>query len=210
MAINRQFGLTINDVIEYLRQKQPQITSAFDRIQSVVNDLWSQLSGVSDIIDSTDLGSLPNDANVWLNGIGTFSNAQTPWNSDIAAAGFTLSGAKALSAKNIATIRGNITLANGLNSNINIGDFSFTVITGPSAGFDVGGFTGGTDGRHLFLFNSTSQAMTIKSVSGSSSVGNQIITPTGADVVIAGATNNNFAWFIYDLADGYWLTLLHS
>ena len=95
--------------------------------------------------------------------------------------------------------RGGFTLANGLNSNITYdGTATFGSITGPSAGFSVGGFTAPTTGcRELYLFNGTAQNMTIVNEDASSTAANRITTSTGADVVTTAAGT---AHFIYDLA----------
>lgn len=69
-----------------------------------------------------------------------------------------------------------LTLANGANENINIGANTYCVISGPTSAFQIGGFTGGSNGRLLIIVNGTGQTMTINNLDGSSSSANQIFT----------------------------------
>lgn len=104
----------------------------------------------------------------------------------------------------IATKQGSLTLSNGLNSNISIAANaqSNLRITGPSAGFSVGGFINPRDGQHIWLFNSTAQNMTIVNEDGSSTAANRILTLTGADVVQSGVS---CAHLMYSTADSRWI-----
>lgn len=88
-----------------------------------------------------------------------------------------------------------LTLVNGLNSDLNIGSLSYEAISGPTGAFSVGGFTGGADGRVLFVWNSTTQAMTLVNEDASSAAANRIQTLTGGNVTLA--TRMSFAIFIY-------------
>lgn len=108
-------------------------------------------------------------------------------------------------------------LVNGLNSNINLwasdstAKSSYIRITGPSAGFSVGGFTNqgsGTSshsGSVLTLYNSTAQQMTIVNADASSSAANRIKTLTGGNVVLRAGTSA--ATFIYDNTDTSWILI---
>ena len=98
-----------------------------------------------------------------------------------------------------------ITLANGLNSNISRtnGIYSYVKITGPTGVFSIGGFTGGASGQELKLYNTTSQAMTIVSEDASSTAANRISTLTGGNVTLRAGTS--FASFIYDGATSRWI-----
>lgn len=98
--------------------------------------------------------------------------------------------------------RSDVTLANGANNDINIGTANFVGITGPTGAFSVSGFTGGVNGRVLFLFNSVAQTMTITN-DATSTAGNRISTLTGGDVILR-ATAPSFATFIYNTGDSYW------
>jgi len=91
------------------------------------------------------------------------------------------------------------TIADGSSWHYVINYFS---ITGPTAAFSISGFTGGYMGRQLWIFNPTSQQMTIKNATGSSA-NNQILTLTGADVVLR--AGNSFASFIYDATSHKWI-----
>jgi len=101
---------------------------------------------------------------------------------------------------------GALTLANGANNDIaTSGGYNtaeYCRISGPTAAFSVSGFTGGTAGRTIRLFNTTAQAMTIKNLTGSVTA-NQIQTLTGADVVLR--TGTSFASFIYDASLSKWI-----
>lgn len=98
--------------------------------------------------------------------------------------------------------RGSLTLSNGANSNIALGDESFQKITGPTGVFSVTGFAGGNEGRPLFLFNSVAYAMTITN-EATSTAANRITTLTGADVVLEAGTS--FATFLYDGGGSRWI-----
>jgi hypothetical protein len=104
---------------------------------------------------------------------------------------------------NLATQRVDITLANTGNDNIDLGGASFIKVTGPSAGFTVTGFKGGSDGRILRLYNATFKTMTIAN-SKTSDLANQILTLTGNDLPLrAGA--QSCATFIYDSGQSKWI-----
>jgi hypothetical protein len=78
---------------------------------------------------------------------------------------------------------GNITLLNGANENINTtsAKFSHYTITGPTTVFEIGGLTGGVDGRQISLYNSSAYLMVVKHLSPGSLAQNQINTGTGLD-----------------------------
>lgn len=98
-----------------------------------------------------------------------------------------------------------LALVNGLNSNITTPEATFLRITGPSAGFSVGGFTGGVDGRYMTLFNAVVQQMTIVNNDGSSLAANRIYTLTGGNVVLrAGVSAVNF---VYDSSLNLWILI---
>ena len=62
----------------------------------------------------------------------------------------------------IALRQNSITLANGNNNNVSVGNYSFIRITGPNANFTITGISGGQDGRMLIIYNKSGQAMTIR------------------------------------------------
>jgi hypothetical protein len=93
--------------------------------------------------------------------------------------------------------RSTLNLTNGANQNINPGNGTWCVATGPTAAFSIGGFQNGQPGRLLYLLNETLQTMTILNQNAGSAAANQIITLGGADIPLrAGA--RSFAQFIYD------------
>lgn len=95
-----------------------------------------------------------------------------------------------------------LTLANGANSDIVISTNVKLRITGPSGAFSVSGFAApANDGRWLVLYNSTAQNMTITN-NATSSAANRILTMTGADVALTGAS---VASFFYDTTDARWI-----
>ena len=98
---------------------------------------------------------------------------------------------------------GSIVLANGVNDNINIGNSGLVVISGPTAAFSLGGFTGGTPGRVLWFWNTDGQQMTIVNASAGSSTGNKIFTNTGANVTLR--AGNSFAVFIWSGLFNEWV-----
>ena len=104
----------------------------------------------------------------------------------------------------IATPKNGISCANGSNNhNVSIAEASFIRISGPTAPFAIGGFTGGEDGRPLKVFNTAPYAMTITNQDSSATAGNGILTNTGADVVLRAGTS--FATFIYSGVDSLWI-----
>lgn len=96
-----------------------------------------------------------------------------------------------------------ILLVNGLNSDIVIGDYSWIRITGPSAGFSVGGFVGGTDGHVLRIYNAVAFQMTIVNGDASSAATNRIKTLTGGNVVLRAGVSS--ATFVYDDVEDLWI-----
>ncbi len=99
--------------------------------------------------------------------------------------------------------QGEVTLANGTNSDISPGYDTFVRITGPSGAFTTTGFTGGERGRLLLVRNTTAQQWTIVN-EATSTAAHQIITGTGADVVLTG-TGGSQAVFVYDSLAERWL-----
>lgn len=77
-----------------------------------------------------------------------------------------------------------VTLANGDNHDVAIGNAGRVRVTGPSAAYAVTGFAGGVDGRKLSLLNNVAQTLTIKNEDAGSTAANRILTLTGADVAL--------------------------
>ena len=81
-----------------------------------------------------------------------------------------------------------INLANGANSDIAIGNYSFYRITGPAGAFSITGLAGGQNGKMVTLYNTTTQVMTIVN-DATSAAANRIYTLTGANVVTPAGPN---------------------
>jgi hypothetical protein len=75
-----------------------------------------------------------------------------------------------------------LALANGVNNNVVLTDYSHFRITGPTADFSITGFTGGQDGRILTLINATTQLLTVKNLI-TSTANNQVKTG-GSDLIL--------------------------
>jgi hypothetical protein len=95
-----------------------------------------------------------------------------------------------------------VTLANGVNNDIDIGGAGYIRIVGPTAPFSVTGFLAGIDGQDLDVFNTVAQQMTITDLASSASV-NQIDTLTGGNVVQR--TGKSFSTYKYDGAISKWI-----
>lgn len=93
-------------------------------------------------------------------------------------------------------------LVNGLNSDIALGESSFLYITGPGAAFSIGGFTGGTDGRRLTVYNSTFFPMTVVEQDTLSGATNRIKTSFGTVTL---GTLKGTATFVYSVTEDRWL-----
>jgi hypothetical protein len=98
--------------------------------------------------------------------------------------------------------RTDFTAANGTNSNISIGSFSFVKISGPTAAFTIASISGGQDGKFVILYNSTGQNMTLANDTGTAA--NRILTNTGADV---STTGTGSAMLIYDSGASRWILI---
>jgi hypothetical protein len=68
-----------------------------------------------------------------------------------------------------------LTLVNGVNSDVVLGDFTLFRIAGPTAPFSITGFSNGQNGRILTLINTTSQILMLTHLA-TSSAANQINT----------------------------------
>ena len=104
-----------------------------------------------------------------------------------------------------------ITFANGLNSNAALPSPRLTPFlraTGPTGAFSVGGFTktisaSPYDSELIYVFNTTSQAMTIVNEDVLSSATQRIWTGTGANVEIPAAFG--IVSFVYSDVDSRWI-----
>lgn len=100
------------------------------------------------------------------------------------------------------------TAVNGTNNNVGFPAATFVRVSGPSAAFTITGVASaaynGAAGRLLYIFNSTSQNMTIANESASSSAANRIITGSGADIV---TTGTGTIQMIYSPPDSRWVVI---
>lgn len=69
-------------------------------------------------------------------------------------------------------------------NNFAIGAYSFVTITGETANFSISGIASGVNGKQLKIYNNTNFTMTLLNLSLSSVTANQIITGTGADIIL--------------------------
>lgn len=96
---------------------------------------------------------------------------------------------------------GPLSIANGTNNNVVIDSMSFYRITAPSAIFTITGFTNGSDGRLLTIFNATTFTMTLKHLAISSTATNRINTG-GSDMAISA---NGTISLSYNATLGNWI-----
>ena len=98
-----------------------------------------------------------------------------------------------------------ISMANGDNNNVVIGERSFFRITGPTAAFAITGLANGINGKLVTLYNATAFAFTVKNLDASSAAANQVKTLTGADIVFAAA--NSSVTLQYSLQENKWIVI---
>ncbi len=96
-----------------------------------------------------------------------------------------------------------VTFANGTNSNVSVGGYSFIRIVGPTGPFSVTGLSGGVDGKIVILYNTTTQNMTITN-DATSTAANRIYTMSGANVV---TTGTGTITMIYSTTDQRWIVI---
>jgi hypothetical protein len=97
-----------------------------------------------------------------------------------------------------------VTLTNGPNDNVNIGNASIIRITGPTAAFSITGFSGGEAGRVLTIWNFTAQPMTLRSDNGGSTPANRVYTIINANGDVSSTTNGS-AILKYSAIDNRWI-----
>ncbi len=139
------------------------------------------LGAASSIIDMTGSGIL---------GINTTTNRAITTGTGIFTTGGALTATGALTSSSSLSASGNLSLPKGTDfattgtqNNVNLGDGAFFKYTGvASATFT--GIAGGANGRILTLANASSANLTLNYLNGGSSASNQIVTPSGGDLVI--------------------------
>lgn len=95
----------------------------------------------------------------------------------------------------------NVTLTNGLNSNIDTGGLTTVVAGGPTGAFSIGGLTFGVVGRVLPFRNATTQTMTILHEDLLSAAGNRFHLPGGAPLKLY---SSQVVFFAYDTSINRW------
>lgn len=110
----------------------------------------------------------------------------------------TLSSGVAHHNANVSNAQSALTLVNGANQNVAKPAFSSLLVAGPSAAFNIGGLTGGTDGLECELINTTAHQMTLNNEDASSTAGNRITTDTGGNL------NCKHAVLRYDATASRW------
>ncbi len=93
-----------------------------------------------------------------------------------------------------------ITLVDGPNENINTDSarYSHFTIVGPATVFEMGGITGGIDGRMVTFYNTSAYIMVIKHLSAGSIPKNQIHTGTGIDLSLSSYSSISFRYLSFD------------
>lgn len=106
----------------------------------------------------------------------------------------------------IAMRENSITLGNGNNNNVSVGNYSFIRISGPTAAFTITGIAGGQNGRVLVLYNDSGQPMTINHLDNTNSNnGNLIRTKTGNAYTTPGGSGYDVVSMIYSAAGNRWI-----
>src|SRR5579872_6386381 len=97
----------------------------------------------------------------------------------------------------------NLTLVNGLNSNVNTAGQSVVRVGGPSAAYSIDGFVAGTAGARFVIINTTSHPLTIVNEGSGSTAANR--TQTLRSVPITLPTAGSSAAFVYDGTASRWV-----
>ena len=93
-----------------------------------------------------------------------------------------------------------LVLMDGENDSIDIDVLknSNYIISGPTDGFNIGGFTSGVDGKILYLYNSTEFIMTIKNNSSGALPTQRINTGSGLDYILNGKSSVSMQYMAID------------
>jgi hypothetical protein len=100
-----------------------------------------------------------------------------------------------------------VTATGGANGLVNIGNASSIYLTGASAAFSIGGFTGGADGRVLTLMNATGQALTINHLDATVASGSRIFVPAQVNAALNPYASATFQWA--PTSGTWWLMSAH-
>jgi hypothetical protein len=129
------------------------------------------------------------------------------------ASGFTVVDNPATNSTDVTALAGsgsfgqtNVTLSNGLNSNVNTGGLNVVRIGGPTAPFSIDGLQAPTAGQpnRVVLVNTVSQPMTIVNQGSGSAVGNRISTSRGVNV-LAIVRGGSMCDLTYDATAANWV-----
>jgi hypothetical protein len=85
-----------------------------------------------------------------------------------------------------ATRSRNVTIANGTNNDVPVGDCAYLRLIGPTTAFTITGLAAGVDGQRLRVIDVTGYDMTIANGSTLSAYGNRIETDVGSDIIVKG------------------------
>ena len=96
-----------------------------------------------------------------------------------------------------------VTLANGANNDVAIGNHSNIRITGPTGAFNITSLDTPYDGKIVRIVNTTAFAMTITNAAATGTAANRIVTSTNADLV-GTAGNQTTVTVQYDSTTARW------
>lgn len=113
--------------------------------------------------------------------------------------------------RGLATTRGDVSLVNGTNNNVNAQGRSYLKVSGPTGSYTITGFSGGVDGQRLVVQNAVAQNLTLTHADAASSAGNRLYLFGGGSLTLTGTGTGGggSAEFIYDLGSASWI-LLHA
>ena len=101
----------------------------------------------------------------------------------------------------------NLVLGNGANEDVPIGDKGLVIVTGPTAAFSIGGFTGGEDGTVVVVINGAGQPMTLTNESAGSAPANRFGNLGAGSLTTSGAGSFVYIWSSFF---NRWMLLSHE
>jgi len=99
----------------------------------------------------------------------------------------------------------NYTAMNGDNNDIDVGDYSFIKISGPTNNFNILGITGGVEGRIVILYNFANKSIKLMNEDANSVAINRMHCPEERDATIKKYSS---VMLIYDAVQQYWIPIL--
>lgn len=111
--------------------------------------------------------------------------------------------------RGFATARGDISLVNGTNNNVNAQGRSYLKISGPTLSYTITGFSGGVDGQRLVVQNGVAQNLTFNHADAGSLAANRLYLFGGGTLTLTGTGTGagGSAEFIYDAGSSTWVLL---